>query len=241
MENCPAGWDQQVYGDEIFWVKTSGQVVSLLGRGPALDRGASLDRQRRLSVVPTFPFDVLVSAQQVHGSSIVVLGGEVTESAGRHDGLFSTLSGRGVGIWTADCVPVLLSGGDAVAAIHAGWRGAVSGIIPEAIDLFLRESSVKPTEVSATIGPAIGACHYPVGSEVITALESSGPSDHSWLQPGGVDLRRFVHRQLLDLGLRQSAVEVVGPCTACDPQLASFRRDGQSAGRQISIIGLTAS
>jgi len=150
----------------------------------------------------------------------------------------STTPGCGVVVWTADCVPILLAGGGAVSAVHAGWRGTAAGIIPKATELFERLHGVIPCDLSATIGPGVGACHYPVGPEVIRALDRWAVSDTSWRQGNCIDLRRFLRGQLLDLGLQESKVEIVGSCTACDPRLASFRRDGAAAGRQISIIGL---
>ena len=198
-------------------------------------------RLRRLIATTGFPFGMLTCADQVHGSSIALLSEEFREgpvhSVGAHDGLMSTTPGCGVVVWTADCVPVLLQAGDAVSAIHAGWRGTAAGILPQAVELFRHLHGAMPTEISATIGPAIGACHYPVGPEVITALDRWAVSESSWHQGNRIDLRLFLRRQLLDLGLLESAVEIVGPCTACDPRLASFRRDGAAAGRQISIIG----
>ncbi|MEN8164212.1 MAG: polyphenol oxidase family protein, partial [Acidobacteriota bacterium] len=203
----------------------------------------SLIRLRRLATIANFPFATLVCAEQMHGTSIAILGEDFrvdpVRSAGTHDGLMSTTPGLGVVVWTADCVPVLLHGGPAVSAVHAGWRGAVAGILPQALEIFRNLHGVIPSELSATIGPAIGSCHYPVGPEVITALDRWAVSDSSWRQDNRIDLRLFLRRQLLDLGLPESAVEVVGPCTACDPRLASFRRDGSEAGRQISIIGRT--
>jgi YfiH family protein len=244
MVHYPKGWSERVFGEERFWVKTSGKVWTFLGWGPPLNHGTSLTRLRRLTVKAGFPLGSLVCAEQVHGSSIVVLGGDFREdpvrSAGTHDGLMSTTPDCGVVVWTADCVPVLLSGGIGVSAVHAGWRGTVAGILPRTVKIFGRRFGVRPAEISATIGPAVGACHYPVGPEVITALEQWQVSDSAWRRANRIDLRLFLQRQLLDLGLRDSAVEIVGPCTACDRRLASYRRDGPAAGRQISIIGRTA-
>lgn len=238
----PEDWSERVIAEERFWFKESGNVQILLGWGPPLNRGASLMRLRRLTATAGFPFVALACAEQVHGSSISVLCEDVREdrvqSVGAHDGLMSTIQGSGVVIWTADCVPVLLKGGAAVAAVHAGWRGTAAGIMPRAVDLFRNLHGVMPPEITATIGPAIGACHYPVGLEVITALDRRAVSDCSWRQGKRIDLRLFLRRQLLDLGLPEPAVEIVGPCTACDPGLASFRRDGTAAGRQMSIIGI---
>jgi hypothetical protein len=242
MGEPTAGWSERFFAEERFWVKDSGRVQTLLGLGPALNRGASLTRLRRLTETANFPFGALVCADQVHGSSIATLSEDFREgpvhSVGIHDGLMSTTPGCGVVVWTADCVPILLAGGGAVSAVHAGWRGTAAGIIQKSIELFTRLYGVNSNDLSATIGPGVGACHYPVGPEVISALDRWPVSDSSWRQGNRIDLRLFLRRQLMDLGLQESQVEIVGPCTACDPGLASFRRDGAAAGRQISIVGL---
>ena len=244
MAQPPKGWSERVFAEERFWIKDSGKVKTLLGWGPTLNRGASLMRLQRLTATTGFPFGALACAEQVHGSSVAVLSGDVLKgpvhTVGAHDGLMCTTPDRGVVVWTADCVPVLVEGGGMVSAVHSGWRGTAAGIIPKAIELFARLHGTMPCDLSATIGPAIGPCHYPVGSEVITALDRWAVSDSSWRQGNSIDLRLFLRRQLLDLGLLDSKVEIVGPCTTCDPGLASFRRDGLAAGRQISIIGRTA-
>lgn len=241
MENCPSGWSEQRIGEETFWSKNQGPSQILIGVGPPLGPGTSISRLQRLAAEPEFPFSKLVCTRQIHGSSILVVGEDPIGSDASHDGLISTMPSVGLAVWTADCVPVLISGGGAVSAVHAGWRGTAAGIVPQALRLFNSNFGVNPTDISATIGPAIGACHYPVGSEVTTALDAWSLADCSWHQAGSVDLRLFLLGQLVDLGISESAVEIVGPCTSCDSRFASFRRDADRAGRQISIVGLVAS
>ena len=154
MMQCPSGWSEKMFGEENFWVKETGMIQTLLGLGPALGPGTSMLRLQQLPEKAEFPFGTLVCAQQVHGSSIVVLGEETVESVGPYDGLISAAPGRGVVVWTADCVPILISGVGTVAAVHAGWRGIAAGIIPGAINLLLRHYGLAPSELFAAIGPA---------------------------------------------------------------------------------------
>ena len=73
---------------------------------------------------------------------------------------------------TADCVPVLVAGPEGLAAIHAGWRGIVGGIIPAT----LARMKGEPAEWTAWVGPAIGACCYEVGDDVARqVVGASGP------------------------------------------------------------------
>jgi YfiH family protein len=174
---------------------------------------------------------------QVHGTDILAVsepGASGAFSIGVGDGLMSSESGLGLMVWTADCVPLLLSGSRVVAAIHAGWRGAAGGIVRAAVRRCAAEDGGSPTDLAAHLGPAVSGDRYQVGPELIAALRSQDISDESWLVGDRVDLRRFVALQLFELGITRIAI--VGGCTASTPELASFRRDGDRAGRQWSLV-----
>jgi YfiH family protein len=147
--------------------------------------------------------------------------------------------GVGLAVWTADCVPVLISGPGVLAAVHAGWRGSASGILDKALIGLEQHLGARRTELVVALGPAIGACCYPVGPEVIDALGAHGVDRSQWLSDERVDLRGFLGGQARRLGVGQ--VVTVGGCTACDRGLASYRRDGPRAGRQVSVAYLSGS
>lgn len=186
----------------------------------------------------------VVTARQVHGTRICNAA-SLPASPPEADGLVTTTRGLAVGIKTADCVPVLFVAPPALfaAAVHAGWRGAVAGIVPEAVSTAVSNAAVTPAALRVAIGPAVGPCCYEVGPEVRVAFEKrygSGWTAPVFSTPGPrphLDLRLFVRRQLEAAGVSPSAIEIVGPCTACDRTYASYRRDGQGAGRQLSFVG----
>lgn len=191
----------------------------------------------------------LVTLRQVHGCRVVTA--EDLVAAGRTapaatppeaDGVATAMRGVALGVVTADCVPVLLLARRAgiVAAVHAGWRGTAAGVL-EATVLRLQERfAVEPSALEACLGPAIGPCCYRVGPEVRNAFtrRTGGRTDSAW-RPAGttlrLDLRCAAACLLREAGV--AAIECVGPCTACTPVFASYRRDGGSAGRQLSFIG----
>jgi copper oxidase (laccase) domain-containing protein len=92
----------------------------------------------------------------------------------------------------------------------------------------------SPEEVRAYLGPAISAANYQVGPEVIAALRATGVDETSWLDGDRVGLREFLGAQLSQVGVDR--VTTVGGCTFADPTLASYRRDGDRAGRQWSLV-----
>ena len=137
-----------------------------------------------------------------------------------------------------------------MAAVHAGWRGIVAGVVPRALDA-LAERGVPPTAVAAWIGPSIGACCYEVSEEVAVRVASvSGPEcvvprpaggPHSGGSDGSglphLDLVAAVRHQLTVAGV--PSPRVVLRCTRCDAEtLWSYRREGKAAGRNHAFVWL---
>jgi hypothetical protein len=186
----------------------------------------------------------VATVRQVHGTRVVTAGNE--HDRPEADGVASRRRGLALGIVTADCVPALLLARrhGVVAAVHAGWRGAAGGVLEAALAHLDGEFGVEPPDVEALLGPSIGPCCYRVGSEVRDTFEArTGATTTAAWTPAGdrllLDLRLAERLLLEKAGV--SSVAVVGPCTACTPTLASYRRDGASAGRQLSFIGWDAS
>ena len=153
------------------------------------------------------------------------------------DALLSDKPGQTIGVKTADCLPILLVDGRhrSVAAVHAGWRGAVSGIARKTLAAMAARWNSRPEDLHAAIGPGIGPCCFEVGPEV--AIQFGEPAERT-----RIGLPHFIRRQLLAAGLPEKRVYTAELCTFCHPALFhSFRRDGQKAGRMISVIGVKSS
>jgi YfiH family protein len=189
----------------------------------------------------------LVRSRQVHGDDVLVVDGSSASPAGDADGMVTATRGVAVGIATADCVPVLLAAPEAgvVAAVHAGWRGSLLGIVPRAIDLLRDRFGVEPASVHAALGPSIGGCCYEIERE-IAARFADRFGEGMWTawkagaaDKGTLDLRTVNERLLVEAGVPAASVSHAGPCTACGGEdLASYRKQGPRAGRQVSWIGL---
>lgn len=178
---------------------------------------------------------------QVHGAVVhrAAHGGLVGEG----DALLTDRPGLLLAVRVADCVPVLVVDLDGrgrpcqVAAVHAGWRGLVAGVIGRA----LLAMGPAPARRLAAVGPCIGAAAYEVGAEVADGLGAAIPAA-VFLRPGRrperwqADLRAAAAWQLGQGGVGQ--VEVGADCTWTDPLLHSFRRDGAASGRLAAVIGL---
>ncbi len=194
-----------------------------------------------------------VVARQVHGTAIRrVHAGEDPAEVARHeaDGLCTDVPGLVLGVFVADCVPVLIADArtGACAAVHAGWRGTVAGILPEAVRVLAAEFGARPANLQVALGPAIGPCCFEVGLEVVAAIEAAVPDarDRAIVRPSPrgradkahVDLHAANRLLLQQAGVNPEAVVSVPGCTHCDrARFFSFRRDGASTGQQMGVIG----
>jgi YfiH family protein len=157
------------------------------------------------------------------------------------DAVVSSRTDVAIAIVTADCVPILAStrDGTAVAAIHAGWRGLVAGVVGCGIRRLREEAGDADAAVVAVVGPYIGACCYEVDAPVLDAARrcfGDALADH--LQPSRphharIDLGGLAARALGEAGVARGDLAIVPNfCTSCDPdRFHSFRRDGRRAGR----------
>lgn len=163
---------------------------------------------------------------QVHGCRAVVAS-EVIEEG---DAMVTSAGAPPAAVLVADCIPVALVGSTRSGVAHAGWRGLSAGVIEEALKL-LGESP------RAWMGPAIGSCHFEVGSEVAGGFAAAYPDapDFGSEKNGKLyfDLPGAARWVLRSLGVDVDDDPV--PCTVCDPNLYSYRRDGVT-GRQAVIV-----
>jgi hypothetical protein len=145
------------------------------------------------------------------------------------DGQASALASLGVMVLSADCLPVALGCEDAVAMVHAGWRGLAAGVLEEGVRAMLELSA--GSDIVAVVGPGAGPCCYEVGPEVHGTFARAHA--HRWR----IDLRAIAHDRLQAAGV--SEVRDVNACTICDERYFSHRREGSRAGRQAGVAWLS--
>lgn len=169
--------------------------------------------------------------------------------AGEADALFTTQPRIMLCIITADCLPVLIAAGTparCVAAIHAGWRGVLSGVVPATIEQMVEQPDLglSPSDLTVAVGPHIRSCCFEVGPEVVDQFETAGVLEITDVHPGDggrsfVDLAAILTRQLVRLGVPSDRIEAVRHCTRCRPDLFfSYRRDGSGRGMLGATISL---
>jgi len=230
-------------------VAVSTRSEGSLGFTGAPDREAVRAARREfLGGAGVAPADA-VSVRQVHGAKVLAFreedrgkgGLDPDLSPGEADGATTGCAGLGLLVLGADCVVAALAAddGSAVAAFHAGWRGAAAGAPVAAVEALVREYGVPPSRLRAVLGPAIGPCCYEVGPEVAEAFRATGRDAGDWLRPGPrgrphLDLPGVVRAALIAAGLPAAAVGPAGQCTACDREGAAPGRGGASPDRWFS-------
>lgn len=198
------------------------------------------------------PFPV-VQAHQVHGDSIALVDRPdlTREDLEGYDALITALPDCAIGVRTADCIPILLSDvrRGVVAAVHAGWRGTMAGIVRSTILKMNGLFGCSPMDIQAVIGPGIGPESFQVGEEVVEAFaEASFPMDLIWHEEGPIipgtmrggshiDLWKANRWLMEQEGIPSSSILTAGICTyLSNDRFYSARREGKHCSRIITAI-----
>jgi len=189
----------------------------------------------------------LVILKQTHSTRIETVTAPIEAGTVDADALVTSVPGLALAILTADCTPILLADPQAgvIGAAHAGWRGAVDGIVENTV-VAMVALGAKRKNIVAALGPTIYAPSYEVGDKFRDDFLQLHPAgDHHFHIPVGgkvhFDLPGFVIEQL---GAAEIAmVDRVGECTYAHPDRYFSHRyathQGTRTGRQIAVIGMT--
>ena len=191
--------------------------------------------------------------RQVHGMQ----GAIVTDSLVQEippfsvdgDFLITNEPHTGIGIVTADCLPVIVYDRKryAIGIAHAGWRGAVAGVVPALLSKLKQAYGSEPSDLMVFFGPSAKRCCYEVDSSFLTNLEAYPFADTVVYQHADrlfFDLPFFVEQQLFACGIvPHSLCKEYNACTICDTRFHSYRRatvaeTAESTGRQMTVVAL---
>jgi hypothetical protein len=200
-----------------------------------------------LGVAPTH----LVSCYQIHSPDVIVAERPWTrENAPRADAIVTRVAGLAIGVTTADCGPILFADGGAgvIGAAHAGWKGALTGVL-EATIVAMERLGAARGRIVAAIGPLIRQPNYEVSAEFIDRFNAADTANARFFaaasRPGHAmfDLPGYIRSRLEAAGIQ--GVEDLGLCTYGDPaRFFSYRRTTHRAepdyGRHVNAIALSA-
>jgi YfiH family protein len=206
------------------------------------------NRARMAAAVGVTP-DRFVTAYQIHSPHVVLVETPWTaETRPRADAIVTRMRALAIGISTADCGPVLLADPKArvIGAAHAGWRGALTGVVEATIEA-MEQLGARRGEIRAALGPMIRQQNYEVGSDLIERFGTEDPASSRFFAPATreghamFDLPGYIGSRLTRAGIRY--VEDLGHCTYADPErFFSFRRTTHRGeadyGRHVNAIAL---
>jgi YfiH family protein len=243
-----------------------GEKVLNLGFTDWDTRENVLENRRRFQSALGANDFALAALKQIHSDIVQPFDAPLHEPC-RGDASITNQAGLLLGVQTADCVPVLLvdTKKRAIAAVHAGWRGTLQRIVTKTIGKMQMQFGTKPADLLAAIGPAIGGCCYEVGTEVAVKFRSQFANASDWfdelrtgdepnplqwlsMMPPGhqpppknvlLDLKKANRAQLLGAAVRSENIFVSDWCTACRRDfLFSYRKEGSTSGRLMSVMGI---
>lgn len=213
--------------------------------GSVRDDDANLtENYRRFAHAAGLDGRPLCRVHQVHSADVCVVRDPASHDGSRQaDALVTGNAGVALSIRTADCVPLLLAttNGKWVAAVHAGWRGIVAGVLPAAIRRLCDVSGAHRVDLLLAIGPCISSERFEVGPEVTAEFRrifaDETPISRTVGQKAYIDLAMSLVLQAQRSGIDLSRIDMTDLCTYEDSSLFfSHRRDNGITGRMASVI-----
>jgi hypothetical protein len=207
------------------------------------------ENRRRAAAWFGEPAAPLVTAYQIHSATALTTDGAWPGALPQGDAIVTARAGLICGALSADCAPVLIADAEAgvVASVHAGWRGALDGVVASAV-IAMQALGAEPSRMAAAVGPCIGPASYEVGLEFLDAFTGKSAENARFFREGAspekrmFDLPAFVLEQLRLAGVTDAAWTGHDTC-ADEARFFSNRRAvlrGEADyGRLLSAIMLT--
>jgi len=219
------------------------------GIGSSDDPAKVQENRRRMTQALGVAQDALISVYQVHSPDAVFVEGPWSGERPKADAMVTATPGLALGITTADCGPVLFADTQArvIGAAHAGWRGAVTGVLESTVAA-MEQLGARRENIVAVLGPTISQKAYEVGPDFIQRFAAEAPGHERFFKeaerPGHAmfDLPGFIGARLEAAGI--GAFTDLALCTYSDEErFFSYRRTTHRKepdyGRLISAIALT--
>ena len=222
------------------------------GFGSNDDPALITENRRRVANSLGFHTDQMFGLRQTHSARVMKIDSTSDASIDARadaDALITNNSGYALAILTADCVPVLFAAPEMgmIGAAHAGWRGAVNGVL-EATIAMITKSGITPDQIEAVIGPAIQQANYQVGDDLRHTVLAAHHDADSFFDPDQdidgkyrFDLPGFVQSRLRNAGLvnvTDLGIDTYGESSGLFSHRQATHAALPDSGRQISMIGL---
>lgn len=174
---------------------------------------------------------------QIHSDLVYIHDGEMHDG----DAIITNEKQVGIGIFTADCVPVIIydKKKKVAAAVHSGWRGTIQNIVIKAVEKMIKEYNISIEDLIVYIGPHNMQCCYEVSEELTFQFKSLELYKSSDIIKGrNLSLQNCIIEQLNSLGVRHHQIKTLDICTFCNEKydLHSYRKHKEESGRMFSFI-----
>jgi YfiH family protein len=220
------------------------------GVGSNDDRAHVAENRARMAAAVGVEPSRFLTCYQIHSPNVVIAETPwLPEARPRADAIVTRMRALAIGVSTADCGPVLLADPRAqvIGAAHAGWRGALAGVIEATVEAMERLGASRG-QIRAVIGPMIRQPNYEVGADLIARFAAEDPASNRFFATAArqshamFDLAGYIGARLTRAGITQ--IEDVGLCTYADAErFFSFRRSTHRAeadyGRHVNAIALS--
>ena len=236
-----------------FFTRQGGASAGLynslnVGRGSKDDPADVTENRRRAAAWFGVEASALLTGYQVHSAIVLTADEPWGDARPEGDGVTTSTPGIVCGALAADCAPVLLADAEArvVAACHAGWKGALGGVVEAAVRA-MQAKGAAPNRITAAVGPCIGPGSYEVGLEFLQRFEAEDRAAGRFFHPGETDQKRMFDLPAYVLGRLERAgvgqAEWVGHDTCAEEALffsnrRAFLRGEGDYGRLLSAISL---
>lgn len=217
---------------------------------PSMFAGSILESQESFKpVIKLAECEGLLFLHQVHGNQGLAIDAwdmakPIPSFALEGDFLITNISGLGLGVATADCLPIVLYDrfSHSAAIVHAGWRGSCKQVVGAALERMEARFNTQPDSVKVFFGPAAKSCCYEVGEDVLNHLEQFSYGFEVVQKIGDswrLDVARLNQLQLQELGVPKNAFHgSYNICTICNQSFCSYRRQKGASYRQMTVVTL---
>lgn len=218
------------------------EIVFFTAEGDlTFNRRTSIGQNNLENIKNWFHIDKVAYLNQIHSDIIHIYNGNDHIINSEGDGLITDNKNTAVGVFTADCVPVILVDNckGVVAAIHSGWRGTYENIVGKAIALMEEEYNCNIKDIKAFIGPHNRQCCYEVSEELIHKFKSLEMFKDEDISSGRMlSLENCIRIELKNKGVKDENITSTNQCTFCskDFKLFSYRRENEKEGRMYSFV-----
>jgi len=176
---------------------------------------------------------------QIHSDLIFDFDGQIRDG----DALITDRLNTAIGVFTADCVPVILVDikKGVIAAVHSGWKGTKALIVSKTIERLQENYGSKVKDIRVYIGPHIGGCCYEVSRELIEEFTREDIYSNIKISNNNkLDLEKCILAELLEKGIKEENIITTNTCTCCNKQyeLYSYRNSENKQGRMFSFVYL---